>query len=144
VVIDCTPSDVGLQNKRRIYEKYADNTLGFIAQGSEFGFGKMYARESTTASCGIGEDQFIPVVSCNTHNLSVLIDLIGLPRGPRELRRGAVHLPEARERHQPGHLVRASPRSIVTRTSASGPTMPGTRGTCSTRWATTSICSRRP
>jgi len=38
VVIDCTPSDVGLQNKKQIYEKHAHNTLGFIAQGSEFGF----------------------------------------------------------------------------------------------------------
>jgi len=56
VVIDCTPSDVGLQNKREIYEKYAHSTLGFIAQGSEFGFGKMYARRpirstSTFRSC---------------------------------------------------------------------------------------------
>lgn len=79
VVIDCTPSDVGLQNKKAIYEKYAHNTLGFIAQGSEFGFGKMYARGISDRTLQHGVDQFIHVVSCNTHNLAVLIDLIGLP-----------------------------------------------------------------
>jgi glyceraldehyde-3-phosphate dehydrogenase (NAD(P)) len=78
VVIDCTPSDVGLQNKKEIYEKYAYNTLGFIAQGSEFGFGKMYARGINDRTLKKGVDQYIQVVSCNTHNLAVIIDLIGL------------------------------------------------------------------
>ena len=81
VVVDCTPSDVGLQNKKEIYEKYAHNTLGFIAQGSEFGFGKMYARGINDRTLKHGADQFIQVVSCNTHNLAVLIDLIGLRDG---------------------------------------------------------------
>jgi len=81
VVIDCTPSDVGLQNKKEIYEKYAHSTLGFIAQGSEFGFGKMYARGIGDKILKRGEDQYIQVVSCNTHNLAVLIDLIGLRDG---------------------------------------------------------------
>ncbi|HXH28850.1 MAG TPA: hypothetical protein VNL37_07380 [Candidatus Polarisedimenticolia bacterium] len=81
VVIDCTPSDIGLQNKKQIYEKYADNTLGFIAQGSEFGFGKMYARGISDRTLQHGVDQYIQVVSCNTHNLAVLIDLIGLRDG---------------------------------------------------------------
>ncbi|MBI4168846.1 MAG: hypothetical protein HY510_02780 [Acidobacteria bacterium] len=84
VVIDCTPSDVGLQNKKEIYEKYAHNTLGFIAQGSEFGFGKMYARGISDRSLRHGVDQYIQVVSCNTHNLAVLIDLIGLRDGGSE------------------------------------------------------------
>ena len=83
VVIDCTPSDVGLQNKKEIYEKYAHNTLGFIAQGSEFGFGKMYARGINDQMLKKGVDQYIQVVSCNTHNLAVIIDLIGLrDQGP--------------------------------------------------------------
>ena len=81
VVIDCTPSDVGLQNKKEIYEKYAHNTLGFIAQGSEFGFGKPYVRGISDRTLKHGTDQFIHVLSCNTHNLSVLIDLIGLRPG---------------------------------------------------------------
>jgi glyceraldehyde-3-phosphate dehydrogenase (NAD(P)) len=84
VVIDCTPSDVGLQNKKEIYEKYADNTKGFIAQGSEFGFGKMYARGISDRALRHGVDQYIQVVSCNTHSLAVLIDLIGLHGGGPE------------------------------------------------------------
>src|SRR5436309_9580744 len=81
VVIDCTPSSVGLQNKKEIYEKYAHNTLGFIAQGSEFGFGKMYARGINDRTLKKGVDQYIQVVSCNTHNLALIIDLIGLRDG---------------------------------------------------------------
>jgi len=81
VVIDCTPSDVGLQNKKEIYEKYAHSTLGFIAQGSEFGFGKPYVRGISDRTLRHGTDQFIQVLSCNTHNLSVLIDLVGLRFG---------------------------------------------------------------
>lgn len=88
VVIDCTPSDVGLQNKKEIYEKYAHNTLGFIAQGSEFGFGTMYARGISDRILRHGVDQFIQVVSCNTHNLAVLIDLVGLAEGTDNLQEG--------------------------------------------------------
>src|SRR3990167_4887111 len=56
--------------------------LGFIAQGSEFGFGKMYARGINDKALKKGQDQFIQVVSCNTHNLAVLIDAIAL--GPEK------------------------------------------------------------
>lgn len=70
VVIDCTPSGVGLSNKKEYYDKYKDKVKGFIAQGSEFGFGKMYARGITELSI---DDQFIHVVSCNTHNIAALI-----------------------------------------------------------------------
>lgn len=89
VVIDCTPSDVGLQNKKEIYEKYAHSTLGFIAQGSEFGFGKMYARGIGDRLLKHGVDQYIQVVSCNTHNLAVLLDLVALrDGGPENLQEG--------------------------------------------------------
>jgi glyceraldehyde-3-phosphate dehydrogenase (NAD(P)) len=81
VVIDCTPSSVGLQNKSQFYEKYRDTTLGFLAQGSEFGFGKMYANGINEKALVRGEDQFIHIVSCNTHNLSVLVDVIALQDG---------------------------------------------------------------
>ena len=70
VVIDCTPKGVGLQNKREYYDKYKDKVKGFIAQGSEFGFGKMYALGITEID---KEDQFVQVVSCNTHNIAALI-----------------------------------------------------------------------
>ncbi|MBI4488611.1 MAG: hypothetical protein HY694_05960 [Deltaproteobacteria bacterium] len=80
VVIDCTP--VGNENKERLYNRYGENAHGFIAQGSEFGFGKMYARGINDAALKRGEDRFIQVVSCNTHNLAVLVDTIAL--GPEK------------------------------------------------------------
>ena len=80
VVIDCTP--VGNQNKEKVYNKYANNGRGFIAQGSEDGFGKKYARGINDKALVRGQDQFIQVVSCNTHNLAVLIDTIAL--GPEK------------------------------------------------------------
>ena len=43
VVIDCTPKGTGLMNKEKYYKKYKGKVKGFLAQGSEFGFGKMYA-----------------------------------------------------------------------------------------------------
>jgi glyceraldehyde-3-phosphate dehydrogenase (NAD(P)) len=79
VVIDCTP--VGNQNKAQLYEKYLDNTHGFIAQGSEFGFGKMYARGINDEALVAGKDRFIQVVSCNTHNLSVLVKTVAMDNG---------------------------------------------------------------
>lgn len=80
VIIDCTP--VGNENKKKTYDRYASNAKGFIAQGSEFGFGKMYARGINDASLNPEKDRFIQVVSCNTHNLAVLIDTIAL--GPEK------------------------------------------------------------
>jgi glyceraldehyde-3-phosphate dehydrogenase (NAD(P)) len=77
VVIDCTPSNFGLQNKERYYDRYKDRVDGFLAQGSEFGFGKMYAvginDEAITP-----EDKFIHIVSCNTHNIAVVIKTLGV------------------------------------------------------------------
>lgn len=80
VVIDCTP--VGNENKEKYYNRYATNGRGFIAQGSEFGFGKMYARGINDKALCRDHDQFIQVVSCNTHNLAALIDTIAL--GPEK------------------------------------------------------------
>jgi len=80
VVIDCTPSGVGTQNKTDYYEKFVTNTAGFIAQGSEFGFGKPYARGINDAALARG-DKFLQIVSCNTHNLCSLIDTLALQEG---------------------------------------------------------------
>jgi glyceraldehyde-3-phosphate dehydrogenase (NAD(P)) len=81
VVIDCTPSGVGTANKNEYYEDYRKNTRGFIAQGSEFGFGKPYARGVNDSALVKGEDVYIQVVSCNTHNLSILIETLALADG---------------------------------------------------------------
>jgi len=80
VVIDCTPA--GNENKEKYYNRYATNGCGFIAQGSEFGFGKMYARGINDKILDRDADRFVQVVSCNTHNLAALIDSIAL--GPEK------------------------------------------------------------
>jgi glyceraldehyde-3-phosphate dehydrogenase (NAD(P)) len=79
VVVDCTPA--GNENKAKYYER-AKGPRGFLAQGSEFGFGKPYAR-------GINDEIFTPdekyvqVVSCNTHNISVLLKTLGCAKSAK-------------------------------------------------------------
>jgi glyceraldehyde-3-phosphate dehydrogenase (NAD(P)) len=80
VVIDCTPA--GNENKEKYYQHYANNGRGFIAQGSEFGFGKMYAHGINDEALDRNEDRFVQVVSCNTHNLAAVIDTLAL--GPEK------------------------------------------------------------
>lgn len=79
VVIDCTP--VGNRMKENVYSKFTSPDRLFIAQGSEFGFGHMYARgindETLAAALDGNDEKFIQVVSCNTHNLSLLCRLLG-------------------------------------------------------------------
>ncbi|MCF7822915.1 MAG: hypothetical protein K9N35_01975 [Candidatus Marinimicrobia bacterium] len=84
VVIDCTPKGVGHKNKVKYYHNFDHNTAGFIAQGSETGFGKPYARGINDSALQQGEDKFLQVVSCNTHNLSSLVKTIGLHNGDPE------------------------------------------------------------
>jgi glyceraldehyde-3-phosphate dehydrogenase (NAD(P)) len=109
VVIDCTPSGVGTQNKLEHYDKYLGNTLGFIAQGSEFGFGKPYARGINDRALVRGKDQFIQVVSCNTHNLSILVETLALADGgPQNLVEGRfVCMRRANDISQDGGFVPA-------------------------------------
>jgi glyceraldehyde-3-phosphate dehydrogenase/erythrose-4-phosphate dehydrogenase len=75
VVIDCTPA--GNRNKSATYQNI-DGPSGFLAQGSEFGFGKMYARGINDEALVRGEDRFLQVVSCNTHNMSVLVKTLAM------------------------------------------------------------------
>lgn len=86
VVIDCSPK--GLEMKEKIYKHYEHNTLGFIAQGSEFGFGKMYARGINDEVIA-ADDKYIHVVSCNTHNLSCLLQTLVLSDGDDNLVEGS-------------------------------------------------------
>lgn len=89
VVIDCTPSGIGHANKKAIYNDFLANTLGFIAQGSEFGFGKMYARGINDEALKQGDDRFLHIVSCNTHNIAALTHTLALEGGgPDNLERG--------------------------------------------------------
>jgi glyceraldehyde-3-phosphate dehydrogenase/erythrose-4-phosphate dehydrogenase len=70
VVIDCTPA--GNENKEKFY-RHLSGPKGFLAQGSEFGFGKPYARGVNDEVLVPGEDRFVQIVSCNTHNITTLI-----------------------------------------------------------------------
>ena len=92
VVIDCTPKGIGHKNKQQYYEKYLHNTEGFIAQGSEFNFGKMYARKINDSSLIQEEDKFIQVVSCNTHNLCSIVKNLSLLDGDDNLIEGRFNL----------------------------------------------------
>ena len=87
VVVDCTPS--GNAMKETWYAKYEESTDLFVAQGSEFGFGKQYARGINDEVLEPGKDKYLQVVSCNTHNLSALIKTFGLAdEGPDNLVEG--------------------------------------------------------
>jgi glyceraldehyde-3-phosphate dehydrogenase type II len=72
VVIDCTPEDSGLENKEKIYSKLAGNKL-FMAQGSEEGFGAMYALGINDHAVDPARERFVHVVSCNTHTTVRLV-----------------------------------------------------------------------
>ncbi len=77
IIIDCSSEGLGLQHKTEWYQDLSQ-AQGFIAQGSEFGFGTMYARGINDQTLRPGDDRFLQVVSCNTHNLAVLIHTLGL------------------------------------------------------------------
>lgn len=72
VVIDCTPA--GNENKDKYYAEFASLSRRFIAQGSETGFGIPYAH-GINDSC-LKQEKFIQIVSCNTHNIAVLLKTI--------------------------------------------------------------------
>ena len=83
VVIDCTPA--GNENKK--YYETLSGPKGFLAQGSEFGFGKMYAIGINDEALIPGEDRFLQIVSCNTHNIAALVKTLG-EEGGHSLQRG--------------------------------------------------------
>ncbi|RLF46107.1 MAG: hypothetical protein DRN29_05545 [Thermoplasmata archaeon] len=79
IVIDCSPKGYGLENKEKYYKKYEDRVKAFLAQGSEFGFGKPYAYGINDKA--LKGDKYIQIVSCNTHNIAVAIKCIALDDG---------------------------------------------------------------
>src|SRR6476659_869850 len=84
VVVDCTPA--GLDNKAKYYNRCL-GPKGFLAQGSEFGFGKPYAR-GINDEVQSPDDRFVQVVSCNTHNISVLLKTLAWENGKPSLNAG--------------------------------------------------------
>jgi glyceraldehyde-3-phosphate dehydrogenase type II len=85
VIIDCTPSGVGVSNKQQFYEKYDAPGRGFLAQGSEFGFGKQYCKDVNEDAIDPAVDRFTQIVSCNTHNISAILNAIALRHGKDNL-----------------------------------------------------------
>lgn len=75
VVIDCTREKVGNRLKEKYYEHWAGlhPKMGFIAQGSEKGFGEPYAYTINDEILQPFTDRFIQVVSCNTHQLLCIL-----------------------------------------------------------------------
>ncbi|HLN93423.1 MAG TPA: hypothetical protein VK389_06145, partial [Thermoanaerobaculia bacterium] len=61
---------------------------GYIAQGSEFGFGKPFAIGINEEALVPGEDRFVQIVSCNTHNIATLIKTLGSNDGEPVLESG--------------------------------------------------------
>lgn len=93
VIIDCTPKKVGRANKQSVYQNLKE-AKGFIAQGSEQGFGKPYAFRIADSALN-REDRFIWVLSCNTHALSAATWTIAFDqgtKGPENLIRGSFTL----------------------------------------------------
>ena len=111
VVIDCTPSGIGHKNKEQYYSRFSNKVRGFLAQGSEDGFGIKYARGINDSI--IKEDnkhQFIQVVSCNTHNISCITNTLAIEGyGPDNLQEGRfVCVRRANDTSQSGGFI-ASP-----------------------------------
>ncbi len=87
VIVDCTPKGTGMMNKEKYYLKYKNKIKGFLAQGSEFGFGKMFALGINDDAI-TPKDQFIHIVSCNTHNIAVLINTLAIDKRKNHLKEG--------------------------------------------------------
>jgi len=88
VVIDCTPEGAGTENKNKYYLKYDGPGRGFMAQGSEFGFGKPFALHLNDKAVDPTKDRFTQIVSCNTHNIAAVVNAIGLAGGAGNLVEG--------------------------------------------------------
>ncbi len=107
VVIDCTPKGIGHANKAKYYEKFSDTVKGFLAQGSEDGFGKKYARGINDRALN-ASDKFIQVVSCNTHNVSCLTNTLAVGADPDNLVEGKyVCVRRANDLSQAGNFIPA-------------------------------------
>jgi len=109
VVIDCTPSGIGHKNKEKYYHKFSDKVKGFLAQGSEDGFGVKYASGINDSVLKNGDNQFVQIVSCNTHNISCITNTLALNEfGPENLVEGRyVCVRRANDTSQSGSFIPA-------------------------------------
>lgn len=77
VVADATKEDVGLKNKELYYKKAEKTTKGFLAQGSESGFGTIYASGINDNIFDEGRPKYVQIGSCNTHAAAAAIKYLG-------------------------------------------------------------------
>jgi hypothetical protein len=108
VVVDCTPA--GNENEGEATTITSRAPRGFIAQGSEFGFGKPYARGVNDEALVPGEDRFIQIVSCNTHNITTLIKTLCPSPAAATPRTRHLRLHAARQRHHADQGLRPAPQ----------------------------------
>jgi glyceraldehyde-3-phosphate dehydrogenase (NAD(P)) len=85
-VADCTPA--GLDHKTDWYEPRADGSRTFVAQGSEEGFGVPHVLGVNDDVMDFQDEDFVHIVSCNTHNISALVDALGFEDGAPSLEEG--------------------------------------------------------
>lgn len=116
VVIDCTPKGVGHSNKQKYYKRFTNRVKGFLAQGSEHGFGIKFARGINEEALEKNEGQFVQIVSCNTHNIAALTKAIGFRGGEKTLEEGRfVCIRRATDISQTGSFI---PAPVVGRHSS--------------------------
>lgn len=85
-VADCTPA--GLDHKENWYVPRDDGSRTFVAQGSEQGFGTPHVLGVNDDAVDFQDDAFVHVVSCNTHNISALVDTLGFRDGEPAIETG--------------------------------------------------------
>ncbi len=86
VVIDATKEGVGMYNKEHYYSKYEDSIKGFMAQGSESQFGKIYASGINEEIFTKGKyEKYVQIASCNTHAAAAAVKHFGFANGVNNL-----------------------------------------------------------
>jgi len=80
IIIDCTRNSPIDERKYEIYRQlpYADKL--FIAQSTTPNFGKDFAYFINDASLVHGEDHFLRISSCNSHNIAALIKCLTMDK----------------------------------------------------------------
>jgi len=87
VVIDCTSEGTGLAHKEQYYQRYSNKVTGFLAQGSEFGFGKPFAYRINDEAI-LPTDKYVQIVSCNTHNIAAMLKTLAFDHDTPFLKEG--------------------------------------------------------
>lgn len=78
IVVDCTSQGNALKEK---YYSRSAGPIGFLAQGSEEGFGHPFAFGVNDETLKPDEHRFVQIVSCNTHNILAVLRMAGKTGG---------------------------------------------------------------